>query len=291
MVMRKVCLLLVFLLWCCSQPQTLKETTITTPQNEILSVTTEGLDNADNRKLAFIQHGLASNQQHQAVLAAKKAFLAEDYVVVTFDSRHSLGKSSRDVENARISTFAEDLSNVINWAAKQDFYSEPFALAGHSLGGASAWSYTIRNPQKVNILIGIAPVVSGDLWERSCFNNMPAFCKKWKSDGAYAYQTPDGKDKALISYQTLDNAKSFNAQEDAESLKALSLLIAADHDNVIPPQDVRKLYDRLPSPKYMAVISDSSHNFVSEKNQNDLSEAIRSFLKKTRVSNNMFSGK
>ena len=119
--MRKASLLLVFLLWCCSQPPAVKETTITTPQNETLFVTAEGLGNAGSHKLAFIQHGLASNQQHQAVLAAKKAFLANGYVVVTFDSRHSLGKSSRDVENTRISTFAEDLSNVINWAAEQDF--------------------------------------------------------------------------------------------------------------------------------------------------------------------------
>lgn len=278
MMMRKISLLLILLLWSCSQPRTTKETTITTPQNETLFVTTEGLDNADNHKLAFIQHGLASNQQHQAVQAAKKAFLSDGYVVVTFDSRHSLGKSSQDVENTRISTFAEDLNNVTAWAAKQNFYSEPFALAGHSLGGASVWSYAVQNPQKVNILICIAPVVSGDLWERSCFKNMPEFCRKWKSDGAYIYQTPDGKDKALISYQTLEDARSFNALHDAESLKAVSLLIAADNDNVIPPQDVRKLYDRLRLPKYMAIITDSGHNFVSSKNQNDLTEAIGSFL-------------
>ncbi len=279
MIMRKICLLLIFLLWSCSQPQTTKRTTLITPQNDPLFVMVEGLDNADNHKLAFIQHGLASNQQHQAVQAAKKAFLANGYVVVTFDSRHSLGKSSRDVENTRISTFAEDLNNVTAWAAKQNFYSEPFAVAGHSLGGASVWTYAVQNPQKVNILIGIAPVISGDLWELSCFKNMPEFCRKWKSDGAYTYQTPDGKDKALISYQTLEDAKSFSALDDAQSLKAQPFLIAADNDNVIPPQDIQKLYDRLPAPKYMAIITDSSHNFVSGKNQDDLTEAISSFLK------------
>lgn len=282
--MRKASLLLVFLLWCCSQPPAVKETTITTPQNETLFVTAEGLGNAGSHKLAFIQHGLASNQQHQAVLAAKKAFLANGYVVVTFDSRHSLGKSSRDVENTRISTFAEDLSNVINWAAEQDFYSEPFALAGHSLGGASVWSYALQNPQKVDRLIGIAPVVSGDLWERSCFKNVPEFCQKWKSDGAYVYQTPDGKDKAFISYKTLDDAKNFNALNDAEHLKAITLLVAADNDSVVSPQDVRKLYDRLPHPKYIAIINDSEHNFVSDKNQNELFDAVGAFLKQQKPS-------
>lgn len=67
----------------------------------------------------------------------------------------------------------------------------------------------IAESPKVDRLIGIAPVVSGDLWERSCFKNMPEFCQKWKSDGAYVYQTPDGKDKALISYKTLDDAKTL----------------------------------------------------------------------------------
>lgn len=279
MMMRKITLLLAFLLWSCSQPQTAKEVMIVTPQNEKLSVTVEGESNAANHKLAFIQHGLASNQEHQAVQAAKKAFLAEGYVVVTFDSRHSLGKSGKDVEKARIATFAEDLNNVVAWAAAQDFYSEPFALAGHSLGGASAWTYAVRNPQKVSRLVGIAPIVSGKAWEASCFKNMPAFCRKWKSDGAYAYQTPDGKDNALISYQTLEDAKSFDALVEAGNLTALTLLVAADNDTVVPPQDVRRLYSRLPVPKYMAIIADSSHNFVSSKNQDDLAAAIGSFLK------------
>jgi len=125
----------------------------------------------------------------------------------------------------------------------------------------------------------IVPVVSGKSWKVLCFKNMSAFCRKWKSDGAYAYQTPDGKDNALISYQTLEDAKSFDALAEAGNLTALTLLVAADNDTVVPPQDVRRLYSRLPVPKYMAIIADSSHNFVSSKNQDDLAAAIGSFLK------------
>lgn len=112
----------------------------------------------------------------------------------------------------------------------------------------------------------IVPVVSGKSWKVLCFKNMSAFCRKWKSDGAYAYQT-------------LEDAKSFDALAEAGNLTALTLLVAADNDTVVPPQDVRRLYSRLPVPKYMAIIADSSHNFVSSKNQDDLAAAIGSFLK------------
>lgn len=62
-------------------------------------------------------------------------------------------------------------------------------------------------------------------------------------------------------------------------LTALFLLVAADNDTVVPPQEVRRLYSRLPVLKYMAIIVNSSHNFVSGQNQDDLAAAIGSFLR------------
>lgn len=259
------------------------EAAVRTQQNEVLSVLVEGLENSNQRKLVFIQHGLAANREHPVVNAAKKAFLQNGYVVVTFDSRHSLGKSGQDVQNARLATFAEDLKTVVQWAEAQDFYAEPFAVAGHSLGGASAWTYAIENPERTAYWVGIAPVVGGRAWEKACFENMPAFCRDWKSRGAYTYQTPDKKQTALISYQTLQDAKTFDAAAAAADFKVSALLIGAEKDTVVPPRDVEELYRLLPASKSMAVIKDSTHNFVGSSNQEALTDAIDAFLKSAAV--------
>ena len=274
--MKKLCWLVLLLLWSCTPQQGDLQA-----KAESMEVHAEGLENINNHKLAFIQHGLAANQQHQAVTAVKQAFLDKGYVVVTFNSRFSLGKNNRQVENARLTTFKEDLSDIISWAATQDFYSEPFALAGHSLGGASVIAYAAEYPQKVGHLIGITPVVSGDLWEQACLKNLPDFCRNWQTSGFYAYQTPDKKDEVRIAYKTLEEAKQFNAVSEAQKIKVPTLLIAAEKDEIIPPDDIKKLYDNLPFFKQMSVVADSGHNFVSRKNQNDLTTAVRLFLNQT----------
>lgn len=275
---KKICLLLILLICGCGQKTAIQKEIIFSPANESIEITVEGMENCGNKKLAFIQHGLAASQKHQAVVAAKNAFLAKGYVVVTFDSRYSLGENSRDVEKARLSTFIKDLTDVVNWAAKQNFYSEPFALAGHSLGGASVLSYAAQYPQKVDRLVGIAPIISGNLWEYACFRNMPEFCRNWKSSGFYMYLPPDGKAEVRISYKTLDEAKTFDILMETAKFKSSVLLIAAEKDNIIPPQNIKKLYDALLSPRQMSIIANSSHNFVSNQNQADLTAAVRAFL-------------
>ena len=101
--------------------------------------------NENGNKLAFVLHGLASDMNHQVVQSAKKAFLDNGYTVVTFDARYSLGKSYGNVSDVSLNTFLEDLETIINWAKKQPFYREPFAVAGHSLGGATTILYSHNN--------------------------------------------------------------------------------------------------------------------------------------------------
>lgn len=273
-----VFLLLALILWNSPLRQETKEINIPSPSREMLNVQIEGLSNAGKNKLVFLQHGLAADREHQIITTLRRVFLDNGYVVVSFDSRHSLGKSGRQVEKARLSTFVEDLSTVIDWASEQNFYSEPFIVAGHSLGGASVLSYSAAHPRRVKKLIAVAPVVSGRLWEKSCLNNMPDFCRSWQTDGFYAYQAPNGGPQVNISYRTLEEAKSFDALTLAPGISAVPLLIAAVDDRVIPPADVQKLYDRFSRPKYITVIKNCEHNFTSRRNRKDLSAAVKTFI-------------
>ena len=75
-----------------------------------------------------------------------------------------IGVNSGSLEKARLSTYFEDLNTVIDWAQKQDFFVEPFGLAGHSLGGAAVLKYAEHHSQRVNHLVLIAPVLSGKVW-------------------------------------------------------------------------------------------------------------------------------
>jgi alpha-beta hydrolase superfamily lysophospholipase len=230
--------------------------------------------NESANKLAFILHGLASDMNHQVVETAKNAFLDNGYTVVTFDARYSLGESYGNVSNVSLSTFLEDLETVVNWAKKQDFYHEPYAIAGHSLGGATAILYS-HNNDNISFLIPIAPVTGGLQWENSCMKNMPDFCKQWKEKGYYEYTQ---NDKSVnIFYTVVEDAKSYNVLELAQNIKAPTLFIIAEKDRVIEEKDVQKVADLMKAK--IAKISQSTHNFVKKQNQDDLYTAIYDFIK------------
>ena len=168
--------ILIFMLASCSLLNNERSVWLQNNQGQSIHVK---IHNEYGNKLAFLIHGLASDINHQTIQSAKNAFLDNGYTVVTFDARYSLGKSYGNVSNVSLSTFLDDLETVVSWAKKQDFYHEPYAIAGHSLGGATAILYS-HNNDNVNFLIPIAPVTGGQQWENSCMKNMPDFCKQWK---------------------------------------------------------------------------------------------------------------
>lgn len=262
----------------CSNVQQSQKIQVQNAQNDTLFVTVDGMENAKTGKLAILQHGLASNKEHAAVQAAKKAFLDNHYVVVSFDSRYSLGEGNNDVTRVRLTTFEEDLATVASWAKTQPFYHEPFALAGHSLGGASVLQFGAEYPAQVSVLVPITPVVSGKKWEVTCMKNMTDFCKNWKQNGSYDYTDPLNSKTAHIPYAVVTDAFGYNAYKIAPQIQAKTLLIAAQNDNVVEPQDVQKLGQNLKNGQNI-VVTNSGHNFLTTQNQADLYWQINTFLK------------
>lgn len=113
--------LFLLLLASCSENNRTQEIWIKNADNESIYLQLSGNKDTDSPHLAIIQHGLASNMEHPAVQTAKQAFLDKGYLVITFDSRHSLGKSDGKVINVRLETFENDLETVINWAKNKNF--------------------------------------------------------------------------------------------------------------------------------------------------------------------------
>ena len=263
----------------CTYIEQSDEIWIKNAQNEALYLKVDGVENASSQKLVFLQHGLASNMNHQVIQQIKKAFLANHYVVISFDSRYSLGNSGNDVRKVRLSTFREDLKTVISWAKTQPFYHEPFALSGHSLGGASVLQYSAQHPDQINLLIPVTPVISGQLWETSCQTNMADFCHQWQQNGSFNYTDPHNHKTAVIPYDVITDCKSYNAYKLAPKIMAKTLIVSAENDNIIPPTEVQKLIKSFKNNNISAIIPASGHNFEDKQNQTDLYHTVYDFIK------------
>ena len=104
-------------------------------------------------KLAVICHGITGYKEQDVILQTAETLSTSGYFVITFDCRNSRGESFNNHQCATLTSMYEDLQTVIAWVKTQNFYTEPFLLAGHSLGGSVVLHYTQNHPQSINRLI------------------------------------------------------------------------------------------------------------------------------------------
>src|SRR3989344_1988273 len=98
-----------------------------------LSVLVEGEEK--HGLVAVVMHGLGGWKEQPHIQTFADAFLKNGFTVVRFDTTNTFGESDGKYEDATITSYYEDLEDVISWAGGEPWYLEPFWLAGHSLGG------------------------------------------------------------------------------------------------------------------------------------------------------------
>ncbi|MBI1754834.1 alpha/beta fold hydrolase, partial [Candidatus Azambacteria bacterium] len=113
--------------------------------------------------LAFVMHGLGGFKEQKHIAAIAETFIEKSFTVVRFDAADTLGESGGKYEDATVTNYYQDLEDVIAWARTQLWYREPFALAGHSLGGMCVGLYAQKHPERVLAVAPVSPVVSGAL--------------------------------------------------------------------------------------------------------------------------------
>ncbi len=209
--------------------------------------------------LAFVMHGLSGNKEQPHIAAFAQAFKDQGFTVVRFDTTNTFGESDGQYEDATTTNYYEDLEDVIAWAKTQDWYREPFYLAGHSLGGISIIMYAQRQPGVVKALAPISTVVSGKL---SAEAHGKEYMESWRKTGwkEEVSVTVSGRIKRLKWDHMIDRLK-HDALPLANELTMPVLLIVGDQDTSTPLKHQRLLFDALPGKKELHVIKGAPHTF------------------------------
>lgn len=213
------------------------------------------------RGLAFVQHGLGGFKEQKHIRVFVEAFLHAGFAVVSFDTTNSIGESDGDMSQVTVKGSYEDLEAVIAWAAKQQWYREPFALAGHSLGGMCASLYAEQHPEKISALAPISTLVSGRLmFERPHFKKIQ---KAWEETKWYITESaskPGIMKKIPWSFNV--GAKDFDIVPHADRLTMPILMIVGELDPSTPVSHQQILYDALPvGKKELHIIPGAAHTF------------------------------
>lgn len=228
----------------------------------------------------IIEHGWGAHRKKSTILAIKKGFLESGFQVFVFDVPNSSNESEGKFEDSTLTTFAEDLEDVVKWVENQEWFVKPLALSGHSKGGYSVVRYAQKHPSEVDFLVPIAPVVSGKLsFETNMKRDAEGFAR-WKETGTMTRTGRDGK-VYVHHWRQMEERLNHDLVPDAKKLTMLALFIVGSKDESCPPEHIRILFDALPEGKKdMKIIEGSAHSFYEEDEKNACTQTIKEWLAK-----------
>lgn len=238
------------------------------------------VDEAANAKgLAFAMHGLGGFKEQAQLETFAGAFREKGFTVVRFDATNTLGESDGDMADATLTNYYEDLEDVIKWTESQAWYSEPFFLAGHSLGGISVALFAERFPEKVKGLAPISTVVSGPLTEESL--DFKEIADDWKKKGIREWES--GSQPGVIKrlkWSHNEDRRRYDLLPRADRLTMPVLLIVGEFDKVTPLDHQKLLFDALPGEKELHIIKGAEHTFKALEHLEEIRKIITSWINK-----------
>ncbi len=175
--------------------------------------------------------------------------------------------------------------DVISWGKNQDWYNEPFVLAGHSLGGYAVAKYSEDYPNEVKAVFPFALVVSGNLsYEAN---------KKYNSDALGVWEETGWREEFSNSKPGLLKRLPWSHMQErfkhdliplAHNLTMPVLFVVGENDKSCPPDQEKMLYDALPgnTNNEFHVVPGASHTFRNQIDLDNLKEILDNWIKKIK---------
>lgn len=231
--------------------------------------------------LVFVMHGLGGFKEQAHLKMIADLFKENGYTAVRFDATNTIGESDGDFEDATVTNYYEDLEDVVKWSGTQKWYTEPFVLVGHSLGGISTALFAENYPDKVKALAPISTVVSGALSVEAHRRFSPEEFKIWEKTGwlEAKSQSKPGVVKRLKWSHISDRLK-YDLLPKVDKLTMPVLLIVGENDTRTPLEHQKILYNVLPGPKELHIIKGSPHTFRDPEHLQELKNILSQWIKK-----------
>ena len=228
---------------------------------------------------AFVMHGLGGFKEQPHIRAMAEAFKEKGLSVITFDTTNSIGESDGKYEDGTTTSYYEDLEDVIAWSSRQEWYKEPFYLAGHSTGAICAALFAEKHPEKVKGLSPISAVVSGKLSMES--RKERGVLDEWKRTGwkIAESQSRPGLIKKL-PWSEMEDRMKYDLLTEAKKLKMPVLLIVGENDDSTPPEQQEILFEALTGPKELHIIEDAPHTFREPPHLTEVKDIFLNWIDK-----------
>ncbi len=194
------------------------------------------------RRAVLFFHGNAGNISHRLERARLLGELGLDIVLVDY---RGYGESSGRPSEAGLYADGEA---IYRCATDRGFRPEQIILFGESLGSAVALETALRHPCAAVILE--TPFLSIPAMARAIYPFLPGFLIRTR----------------------------FDNETKIAGLSVPKLIVAAERDEIVPPEHARRLFELARPPKELYVIPGASHNDTYIAGGSQYRDTLKSFL-------------
>lgn len=211
-------------------------------------------------KLAILCPGYLDSKDYRGLVGLAETLEEQGYTVVRFEPTGTW-KSEGDISDYTISQYLEDVKNVLEYMLSQTNYKQ-ILLGGHSRGGQVSILYAARD-SRISIVLGIMPSSGPIQGQRR---------EEWEKAGVSISQRdlPNDKNKTIefrVPFNHVLDRDQYDAVGDAKKIKVPIILIAGELDDLVPPDEVKEIYNNTNEPKKFLVIPNIGHNYRHNDNE------------------------
>jgi pimeloyl-ACP methyl ester carboxylesterase len=231
--------------------------------------------------LAFIEHGFSGDKDERHMQVLEEELSKRGYMVINIDAIDSLNASESSSKGITFTGHYNDLHDVIEWARGQEWFQEPFALAGHSMGSAAVLQYAKEHPNGVNLLLLLShPWMNGkDFLDLRALQMSESWLTSWRATG-YWDKVSESRGRTLrVPYGFVEDLEQYDFSKDIDKIKARTALIIGDREAPSRLELNRKLLDMLKVRKELIILPDTPHVVArTSENEKTYREALERVL-------------
>jgi pimeloyl-ACP methyl ester carboxylesterase len=210
-------------------------------------------------KLAVICPGYLDSKDYRHMVTLAKMLSERGYVTVRFDPIGTW-ESSGEIADYNATQYLEDIKTVINQLSREHAF-EHILLGGHSRGGRMSILYAARDP-RISLVLGIMP-------STGFFDH-----EEWKQAGVKISKRdlPENKNEQKefrVPFSHVLDLEKYDALGDAAKIKVPVILIAGELDDIVLPEEVVELADKIHGIKKLAIIPRIGHDY--RRNEEEIS--------------------
>jgi pimeloyl-ACP methyl ester carboxylesterase len=228
-------------------------------------------ENPQAKGLAFVMHGLGDHKEQAHLEVMAQSFFEAGCTVIRFDTVNTPGESDGNYADATVTNYYEDLEDVIAWAKQQNWYKEPFYLAGHSLGAISITLFAEKFSAQVKALAPLSITLPEELFNES---HLPGTMEDWRQDG-YVVNDIVLKDKGK---QFEEDFKTHNILSQINNLRMPVLLVTGGKDDFLEHNKI--FHEKLDTDKELHIIEGAAHTICEPEHLLELKNILDNWLKK-----------